>query len=279
MKNLIIDSFPFFNELSLLELRLNELDSVVDFYILVEVTLTHSGKPKPLYYNENKARFFKFAHKIIHVIVEDMPVTPEQIQAAITSQDRVWLDTGYQLGDDWVRERFQRNAIMRGLEELDYNSDDIVIIEDADEMVKASVLKTIDETLVDGSNAVQQTLNTYYANVICTNMPWWGSKILCRKFVTNPSEHRFHTPAAAIIENGGWHFNFWGGADNIKQKIEAYAHQEFNNPETLENVASQLASNKDVFGRLYEYKVVPLDDNLPKYLLDNLDKFAEHIKK
>ena len=35
--------------------------------------------------------------------------------AAISQQDRVWLATGYQIGDNWVRERFQRNQIMRGL--------------------------------------------------------------------------------------------------------------------------------------------------------------------
>jgi beta-1,4-mannosyl-glycoprotein beta-1,4-N-acetylglucosaminyltransferase len=35
---MIIDGFIFFNELDLLEIRLNELNSVVDFLFLVEST-------------------------------------------------------------------------------------------------------------------------------------------------------------------------------------------------------------------------------------------------
>ena len=73
-----------------------------------------------------------------------MPNTHEEIQAAITPQDRLWLATGYQLGDNWVRERFQRNQIMRG---LTCCPDDIIIIEDADEMVRPEIMANIEETM------------------------------------------------------------------------------------------------------------------------------------
>ena len=67
----VVDAFPFFNELDLLEIRLNLLDPYVDCFILSEATKTFSGLDKPLYYNENKERFEKFNNKIIHNIVED----------------------------------------------------------------------------------------------------------------------------------------------------------------------------------------------------------------
>jgi beta-1,4-mannosyl-glycoprotein beta-1,4-N-acetylglucosaminyltransferase len=206
-----------------------------------------------------------------------MPITPAQIQAAISPQDRTWLDTGYQLGDDWVRERFQRNKIMVGL--LDCDPDDIIIIEDADEMVKKFVLEHIEETIVDGSNAVGQELRTCYMNLKCTNMEWYGSKILKRKFVTNPSEHRFHTPASSYIHDGGWHFNFWGGEDAIRQKIVSYAHQEFCIPDVLDRIGERLESMNDVLGRQYKYELVPIDDTLPKYLVDNLERFDRYVYK
>ena len=41
-------AFSFFNELDLLELRLHELNKVVDYFVLVEATLTHSGWNKPI---------------------------------------------------------------------------------------------------------------------------------------------------------------------------------------------------------------------------------------
>ena len=51
------DCFSFFNELDLLEIRLNVLKDAVDKFVLVEAGETHSGKPKPLYFKENEARF------------------------------------------------------------------------------------------------------------------------------------------------------------------------------------------------------------------------------
>jgi len=69
----IFDCFAFFNELDLLEIRLNELDPVVDKFILVESTRTFQKQFKPLYFNENKERFKKFLPKIEHVIVDHFP--------------------------------------------------------------------------------------------------------------------------------------------------------------------------------------------------------------
>jgi len=272
----IYDCFSFFNELELLDIRLHELSDVVDYFVLVEATKTHTGLDKPLYYKENAHLFKNFTDRIIHVIVEDMPITPQEVDAALSSQDRHWLESGYQLGDNWVRERFQRNAMMRALDEY-CAPDDIVIISDADEIVRASVIRDIENTIVDGSNAVEQTLNTYYINWQCTNMPWWGSKILRYRCISTPSEDRFHTPAAQYIRNGGWHFGFLGGADKIREKIKSYAHQEFMIPEVLDNIEYRLQSQKDVLGRSYQYQVVPLDDHFPKYILENLEKFNHLI--
>jgi len=69
----VFDSFIFFNELDLLELRLNILNDVVDYFVLTESPWTVSGNEKPLYYQENKDRFKKFNHKIIHNITEEIP--------------------------------------------------------------------------------------------------------------------------------------------------------------------------------------------------------------
>ena len=46
----IFDSFIFFNELELLEMRLNILGDVVDKFVLTESPFTVSGNEKPLYY-------------------------------------------------------------------------------------------------------------------------------------------------------------------------------------------------------------------------------------
>ena len=68
------DAFMFFNELDVLEVRLNELNSSVHKFVLVEATKTHSGNSKPLHYADNSQRFSAFHDKIVHVVVDDLPV-------------------------------------------------------------------------------------------------------------------------------------------------------------------------------------------------------------
>ena len=50
----IFDSFRFFNELEILEIRFNLLYDVVDHFVITECPYTTMGDEKPLYYWENK---------------------------------------------------------------------------------------------------------------------------------------------------------------------------------------------------------------------------------
>ena len=105
----IVDTFTFFNELELLEVRLNILNDHVDKFVLVESTRSHQNKPKPLFYQENKHLFKKFNSKIEHIIVNDFP------------------EHNYH-----SFEHHQRDCIERGLGYCE--DDDIVFISDIDEI-------------------------------------------------------------------------------------------------------------------------------------------------
>ena len=63
----IWDTMIFFNEIEMLELRLNILDEVVDHFVIVEATETHSGNPKPLNLLAHWDRFKPFHSKIVYV--------------------------------------------------------------------------------------------------------------------------------------------------------------------------------------------------------------------
>ena len=105
---MIYDYFSYWDEDLLLELRLNILDKYIDYFVIVEGNKTWQNNSKKLRFNINK--FLKFKKKIIYIPVTDMP-------------DGI---------DPYLRENFQRNAIMRGLEEAD--DDDNIIISDLDEI-------------------------------------------------------------------------------------------------------------------------------------------------
>ena len=138
---MIYDCFLLFNELELLDIRLHELDSVVDKFVLVEATVTHTNKPKPLYYNKNIHRFKKFHKKIIHIIVKDSPP----------------------VSMPWIIERHQLSATMRGLNKCKPN--DIVLYSCVDEIPKA---KKVHEWK-DKSGRLKefnQTLSYYFLNYV-----------------------------------------------------------------------------------------------------------------
>ena len=125
----LIDTFPFNNELDMLEVRLNELSAVVDAHILIESAFTQYGDPKPLFFDKakNESRFQPFLHKIVHVIVRDKPLNA----------------TGCALG--WAHEWHTRDAVASGLTRLPFvvNDTDLLLMSDADELPFSKTLSCV----------------------------------------------------------------------------------------------------------------------------------------
>lgn len=142
----IYDCFTFYNELDLLEIRLDELSNSVDIFVIVEANVTFQGKDKPLYFYDNRRRFAKYADKIRHVVVEDV--------AAID--------------DPWQREWAQRNAIKRGLG--DAEDGDSVIVSDVDEIVRASTIESAASVRDCDFCFLEMQLYAYFLN--WKALPW-----------------------------------------------------------------------------------------------------------
>lgn len=62
----VFDSVLMSNELDLLEIRMHELDSVVDYFLIVESNATFTGLPKETFFANNRPRFQRFEHKIVY---------------------------------------------------------------------------------------------------------------------------------------------------------------------------------------------------------------------
>ena len=139
----VYNGFNFFNELDILELKLETLDSVVDYFVICESTKTHAGNPKELYYDENKDRYKKFHNKIIHYIIEDTPQTYEDLvkikpQNTVHSQGITNLKSAHWLNPQrdisFIRDAYEKETIMRALGESGAEATDIIIIGDLDEI-------------------------------------------------------------------------------------------------------------------------------------------------
>lgn len=286
---MIIDTFPFFNELELLEVRLQELDSVVDRFVLAEAPRTHSNRPKPLHFAENRHRFERFLPRITHIVVDDLPDS----------------------SNAWVLEGEQRRAVDRGLHGC--QPDDIILHSDLDEIPSARAVAELAASMRAGYRATawnrgwhgllrrpkvvrllrnlfkrrhpfvwlfEQRQYYYFLNCASVNEPiWHGTRATFFRDYTSAFDLRRW--AGRRVPNAGWHFSYMGGVERVRRKLEAFAHQEFNRPEFTnpQHVAAALAEGRWVLGDNHILDFVAIDGSFPKSIRDNLGQFSEWVRK
>tara|TARA_R110000822_G_scaffold67487_1_gene164370 strand:- start:658 stop:1512 length:855 start_codon:yes stop_codon:yes gene_type:complete len=273
-ETVVYDCFTFFNELDLLEIRLNELDSVVDKFVIVECTETHSKAKKQLFFDKNKDRFSKFSDKIIHIIVDD---APDIVQNSSQEPDR------------WIVEKFQRNCIERGLTSCADN--DIILVSDIDEIPSSlAVRKSIE--LLDKNNvctvSFKQRFFYYFLNGLCfsgnTEYPWLGT-VACyfKNFTGGDNTRMTKAQNVNVINDAGWHFSYLGGIEKIVNKIESFAHSEFDNSniKNKDRIKDRIDKGIDIFDRARGPRQVyiEIDKSFPEYLRNNIKKFKHLIKE
>ena len=268
---MIYDCFSYWDEDILLDLRLNILDKYVDFFVIVEGNKTWQDNPKNLRFDIN--RFSKFKEKIIYVPVTNMPsgINP------------------------YLRENFQRNSIMRGLEQC--KDDDFIIISDLDEIPNPDQLKKFDKKM---RYAVFKQSHFYYKfNLQSENEPFWfGSRICVKKYLKSPQwlrdlkfkkrpfwrldKFRLNN----IINEGGWHFCNLKKPEQLLYKYKNLC--ETNDPInfneridkkylSLDSINKMITEKKDIIGRNHNYKKVSIDKSFPSYLIDNISNYKEWI--
>jgi hypothetical protein len=263
------DCFTFFNELDLLEIRLQEMWDVTDYFVISESNLSHSGKPKEYILLDNWDRFKPYADKIRRIQVDDMPET----------------------NDSWVRERHQRRSLGKGLE--DRQPEDIIIVSDLDEVPRAEVI-----------DMIKTDENNYERYILC--IPMFQYKINYMKHFeiskcpnimvvrgrayTDPQQEREYTWSwkprppnldLVYIEHAGWHWSYFGDNDNAIKKIQNFAHIETDTPEMIasHNIDWMITNKYGHHGlrqpERFEYVVV--NEYFPKCITDNLDKWQHMI--
>lgn len=224
----IFDCFPFNNELDILERRFEELYDVVDRFIIVEATITHGNKPKPLNFNNNLKRFEKYLNKVTYLVADKFPAT-----------------------DSWSIERHQRDWIMKGLN--DCKDTDTIMISDCDEIPNKEVVKAV-STIKSFSMDL-----FYYNDKTKANDKWNEAKILPYKLLKQltPCGARY-AQSAELIPNGGKHLSYFGGTESILKKIQDSAHQE-NNIDRFkdkEHIERCVNAGIDLFGRPLQYEKI-----------------------
>lgn len=277
----IFDTFTFYNELDLLELRMNILGDIVDYFVINEATITFTGKKKPLYFAENKERFKKWEDKIIHHVLDDNNETLEKYWEGVPYHRSMMEDDIYKLPLHYQRACFHKDSAIYAL--LDHaQDDDIILTSDADEIANPEAIKAISEWF-DPSNhyVLKGPVYYYYLNLLCEK-EWMGTRVSTMEMLKTMSVDKLRQSHqdAWKVEDGSWHWSFFGDADTVRAKMDAYEHQENNLPEFRNSMEERIEKGVDPFGRDYLYtpQVVPIDDTFPEYIIQNKDKLAKFIK-
>ena len=267
----IYDCFSYWDEDLLLDLRLNILNEYVDYFVIVEGNKTWQNNYKKLRFDIDK--FPKFKKKIIYIPVEDMPD-----------------------GDDpYLRENFQRNAMLRGL--VSTSENDLIIISDLDEIPNPEAINKFKKNM---KYAVFKQNHYYYKiNLQSTLNPYWyGSRICIKRFLKSPQwlrnlkfkkrplwridKFRLNN----IIENGGWHFCNLKNAEQLLYKYKNLC--ETNDPYhfkekidkkylQIDEIQKKINSGNDIIGRNEVYKASKVDKSFPNHILENIDKYKNWI--
>jgi beta-1,4-mannosyl-glycoprotein beta-1,4-N-acetylglucosaminyltransferase len=289
----VFDVFPFFNEIDLLELRLNLLYPFVDYFVINEATKTFSGKEKDLYYLKNKDRFSKFQDKIIHNIIEEPTIEMLDL-AGIRYNTPVRC---HQM------DATQKDSIFNFLNEI-CKSDDVIIWSDLDEIPNPEVIKELKDFYSSGKiynfaqeycmcylNMVEKTgsFNSQTRDFDYENYPKLiGTKMFDFSFLSKytMTEMRRELPKEenVRINPGGWHWTYVGSEevsveDRVITKINSAAHQEYNKDSVKKRITELLELNMDPLGRNQgRYEIVQMDESYPNYILNNIEKFSYLIK-
>ena len=267
----IYDCFMYWDEDLLLDLRMNILNKVVDYFVIVEGNKTWQNNTKKFKFNIEK--FKKFKNKIIYIKVSDLP-------------------GGKNPG---LRENFQRNCISRGLKKA--GNEDLIMISDLDEIPNPAAIKLFHVNMRYA--AFQQKLYYYKLNLQSETDPLWlGTRICVKKYLKSPQwlrELKFKKRPFwridklrlnNILIDGGWHFCNLKNAENLSYKYknlcetnDPYHFKEKINEKYLDTnkIQENINKGKDLIGRDDAYQKIEIDKSYPDYFLKNINNYKDWI--
>ena len=259
---MLIDAFTYFNEKELVELRLKYLDSIVDYFVVIESNITFTGKKKkwnfPDVLNNNLK---EFSNKIQY---HQLNIELDKIK-----NEESWIIDNIKGDDFWRIENFQRNYIKTVCRK--FSDDDTLIISDLDEIPSKKKLNFI--LTSDFEKIAPVALEQHLFHLDCNYLrleSWRGSIVTTMKICNEFSPQKFRRLRNRIshFTDAGWSFSSFGGYERVKKKIESYAHSEHNNDKfkNPEHIAHCQRTGADLFHRKVKSRKVE-KDFFPKDLL------------
>lgn len=269
----------FNQELDVLEIRLGTIGHMVDRFVIAEATVDQRGRPKPLVLGEalQSGRFDEWIDKIEYLVVDDMPAGDTREQS-------------------WVRERWQRDALLRGMTDL--RGDDLVLVSDLDEIPSPEALA---DACLPGRPPVR-----FLMDLLIYRLNWrWldrdeqiatlASVHLGQDFLNAGSINDVVLAGPFTLRpRSGWHLTYQGDVETLRAKMTGMADAFYEDlvPEaakvgingpadflTDEWIQGSIDTGRDIYARDYRRSMWVDLDEMPPYVAEHPERFAHMLIK
>tara|TARA_Y100000590_G_C15696779_1_gene1005404 strand:+ start:1284 stop:2156 length:873 start_codon:yes stop_codon:yes gene_type:complete len=288
----------FFDEEMLLDLRLNIMDKYIDKFVITEASYMHSGKPKKLLFDINK--FPKFKDKIIYIVVD----TPPPGLLKISNEDSKDVKDLKKIQNAYKREIYQIERTQDGL--VRASPEDTIIVSDLDEIPNMENVNFF--STKQKLTFFRQKMFYYKFNLLHESLPWYGTKACKKKYFKSPqwlrsiknkkypiwrpdilfSKKKYND--INFINEGGWHFTNMRKAEDLNKKLSNFLHHVDYESSGLKTSDLKLLIDKKkvMYNHTVDKKgfkwregasLKKIDINkLPKYIINNIDKYKQWIE-
>lgn len=247
----VYDMFLIDTELDWLELRLEQMNDDVDYFIILESTTTFQEGPKPLYLERDYDRFRKYHHKMIRQ-------TLDLSQAKLPP------------GDSWEQERFMRNALYdQVLTSLSGDAapelGDVILVSDIDEIPRSSTLKALRNCAFPPRVSLRSAFYYYSFQWLHRGEQWphpQATYFFGKEDTIRPQTLRMDLPDDELFD-AAWHCSSCHRTmEDLKTKITSFAHKRYNHEYYLQTskLLTHVRMGEDLFERPTEV-FDRIDDN------------------
>ena len=215
---MIVDAFLYDGEHELLDVRLAELDPVVDVYVPVVANRTHQGDvAEPVNLGEKVSEY------------RDPRVVPYMVDLSMFD-GRGRGGAGHP--DYQVRERHHRDGAMPGAGAAGAKPGDLVLVSDVDEIPRAIDVRRVDRLLHDGDVMVfEQRMHAFALDWLHPQC-WLGTmatRLVGHGWRYSPQEMRDlrgQQDVCPQYPQGGWHLSYMNGTAACERKRGRFSHAE-----------------------------------------------------
>lgn len=251
---LVIDTFPFNNEMDMLQCRLEEMYDAVDFFVAVEADVDHQDHAKPYHLSDNRAQFDAWAEKLIIIRATGLPTLADD-------------------PDPWARELAQREFAMDALRQINARTElkptDIILHGDVDEVCRSLAVKNVRAN--GGFVTFEQRLHCFAVDWLHPD-PWGGTVAAQVKDFAAQGQWPFQKLRNTrnynvAIPDAGWHLSWLGGKEAALKKLGSFCHPEIAE-RTLVGLSTDLYLREGFHVDGRRMTPVDVDDTWPAYIAE-----------